>query len=159
MKLAAVKQPTKLHPLSSSSSSCSSPPTSPTSSTSSSSSRSSSPLYSSNIIIRNIFLSSTGPQTIEAMKHAQYSKVSMIVAANKINPIYGTSKMTWRYGVEIEDLGGDTKVVCVSGKTVQGMGATLVASLPTSRHRSILIAASVAVAVAPKSPLSMTAFP
>lgn len=65
------------------------------------------------------------PQTIEAIKHAQDFKVPMIVAVNKIDKpdsnIQRVKNDLARYGVEIEDFGGDTQVVCVSGKTGQGM--------------------------------------
>lgn len=65
------------------------------------------------------------PQTIEAIKHAQDSQVPMIVAVNKIDKpdsnIQRVKNDLARYGVEIEDFGGDTQVVCVSGKTGQGM--------------------------------------
>lgn len=65
------------------------------------------------------------PQTIEAIKHAQDAQVPMIVAVNKIDKpdsnIQRVKNDLARYGVEIEDFGGDTQVVCVSGKTGQGM--------------------------------------
>lgn len=65
------------------------------------------------------------PQTIEAIKHAQDARVPMIVAVNKIDKpdsnIQRVKNDLARYGVEIEDFGGDTQVVCVSGKTGQGM--------------------------------------
>lgn len=68
---------------------------------------------------------SVKPQTIEAIKHAKAAKVPIIVAVNKIdkeeaNPERVKQDLA-RYGVEIEDFGGDTQVVCVSGKTGQGM--------------------------------------
>lgn len=65
------------------------------------------------------------PQTIEAIKHARAAKVPMIVAINKIDK--DGAKMDQvkndlaQQGVEIEDFGGDVQVVCVSGKTGQGM--------------------------------------
>ncbi|KAL6720975.1 translation initiation factor IF-2 [Lecanora helva] len=69
---------------------------------------------------------SVKPQTIEAIKHAQAAKVPMIVAVNKIDKedsnVERVKQDLSRYGVEIEDYGGDTQVVCVSGKTGQGMG-------------------------------------
>jgi len=69
---------------------------------------------------------SVKPQTIEAIKHAQAAKVPMIVAVNKIDKedsnVEKVKQDLSRYGVEIEDYGGDTQVVCVSGKTGQGMG-------------------------------------
>ncbi|KAK4694648.1 translation initiation factor IF-2, partial [Lecanoromycetidae sp. Uapishka_2] len=68
---------------------------------------------------------SVKPQTIEAIKHAQAAKVPMIVAVNKIDKedsnVEKVKQDLARYGVEIEDYGGDTQVVCVSGKTGQGM--------------------------------------
>lgn len=68
---------------------------------------------------------SVKPQTIEAIMHAQAAKVPMIVAVNKIDKgdsnVERVKQDLARYGVEIEDNGGDTQVVCVSGKTGQGM--------------------------------------
>ena len=68
---------------------------------------------------------SVKPQTIEAIKHAQAAKVPMIVAVNKIDKedanVERVKQDLSRYSVEIEDYGGDTQVVCVSGKTGQGM--------------------------------------
>lgn len=68
---------------------------------------------------------SVKPQTIEAIKHARAAKVPMIVAVNKIDredsDVEKVKQDLARYGVEIEDYGGDTQVVCVSGKTGQGM--------------------------------------
>ncbi|KAL8670675.1 MAG: hypothetical protein Q9168_004796 [Polycauliona sp. 1 TL-2023] len=68
---------------------------------------------------------SVKPQTIEAIKHAQAAKVPIIVAINKIDKedqnIDRVKQDLARYGVEIEDYGGDTQVVCVSGKTGQGL--------------------------------------
>ena len=68
---------------------------------------------------------SVKPQTIEAIKHAQGAKVPIIVAINKVDKedsnIERVKQDLARYGVEIEDFGGDTQVVCVSGKTGQGM--------------------------------------
>ena len=68
---------------------------------------------------------SVKPQTIEAIKHAQSAKVPMIVAINKIDKedsnIDRVKQDLARYGVEIEDYGGETQVVCVSGKTGQGL--------------------------------------
>ena len=70
---------------------------------------------------------SVKPQTIEAIKHAQAAKVPMIVAVNKIDKedsnVERVKQDLARYNVEIEDYGGDTQVVCVSGKTGQGMEA------------------------------------
>lgn len=68
---------------------------------------------------------SVKPQTIEAIKHAQAARVPMIVAVNKIDKedsnVEKVKQDLSRYGVEIEDYGGDTQIVCVSGKTGQGM--------------------------------------
>lgn len=68
---------------------------------------------------------SVKPQTIEAIKHAQSANVPMIVAVNKVDKeesdIQRVKQDLARHGVEIEDFGGDTQVVCVSGKTGQGM--------------------------------------
>lgn len=68
---------------------------------------------------------SVKPQTIEAIKHAQAAKVPMIVAVSKIDKEEANLERVKhdlaRYGVEIEDSGGDTQVVCISGKTGQGM--------------------------------------
>lgn len=61
------------------------------------------------------------PQTIEAIKHAKKSGVPLIVAINKcdkpgvkIDKVLGDLA---RYDVDIEDYGGDTQTVQVSGKT------------------------------------------
>ncbi|KAI0381154.1 initiation factor 2 [Hypomontagnella monticulosa] len=68
---------------------------------------------------------SVKPQTIEAIKHARGAKVPMIVAINKIDKegarIDQVKHDLSVEGVEIEDFGGDVQVVCVSGKTGQGM--------------------------------------
>ncbi|KAH0538037.1 hypothetical protein FGG08_005349 [Glutinoglossum americanum] len=68
---------------------------------------------------------SVKPQTIEAIKHAKNAKVPMIVAINKIDKEEANVERVKldlaRHGVEVEDFGGDTQVVCVSGKTGQGM--------------------------------------
>ena len=68
---------------------------------------------------------SVKPQTIEAIKHAQAAKVPMIVAVNKIDKgdsnVERVKQDLARFGVEIEDYGGETQVVCVSGKTGEGM--------------------------------------
>jgi translation initiation factor IF-2 len=65
------------------------------------------------------------PQTIEAIKHAKAAKVPMIVALNKIDKEDARPEMVKqdlaRHGVEVEDFGGETQVVAVSGKTGQGM--------------------------------------
>ena len=68
---------------------------------------------------------SVKPQTIEAIKHAQTANVPMIVAINKVDKpdaeIERVKQDLGRYGVEIEDFGGDTQTVLVSGKTGQGI--------------------------------------
>ena len=65
------------------------------------------------------------PQTIEAINHAQAAKVPIIVAVNKMDKEDANAERVKndlaRHGVQIEDFGGDTQVVCVSGKTGQGM--------------------------------------
>ncbi|KAF2966555.1 hypothetical protein GQX73_g7000 [Xylaria multiplex] len=65
------------------------------------------------------------PQTLEALKHARAAKVPIIVAINKIDKdgarIDAVKHDLANAGVEIEDFGGDVQVVCVSGKTGQGM--------------------------------------
>ena len=69
---------------------------------------------------------SVKPQTVEAIKHAKSAKVPMIVAINKIDKdnanVERVKQDLARHGVEVEDIGGDTQVVCVSGKTGQGIG-------------------------------------
>ncbi|KAI1101154.1 initiation factor 2 [Jackrogersella minutella] len=68
---------------------------------------------------------SVKPQTIEAIKHSRAAKVPMIVAISKVDKdgarIDQVKHDLAREGVEIEDFGGDVQVVCVSGKTGQGM--------------------------------------
>lgn len=61
------------------------------------------------------------PQTIEAVKHARNSNVPIIVAINKCDkPSKNVDKVfndLSHYGVDIEDYGGETQTVQVSGKT------------------------------------------
>ncbi|EMD00250.1 hypothetical protein BAUCODRAFT_63987 [Baudoinia panamericana UAMH 10762] len=68
---------------------------------------------------------SVKPQTLEAIKHAKAANVPMIVAVNKIDKeeadLQRVKQDLSRHGVEIEDFGGETQVVPVSGKTGQGM--------------------------------------
>ncbi|KAF2838613.1 initiation factor 2 [Patellaria atrata CBS 101060] len=65
------------------------------------------------------------PQTLEAIKHAQAARVPIIVAINKIDkPEAAPERVKHdlaRHGIEVEDFGGDTQVVAVSGKTGQGI--------------------------------------
>lgn len=65
------------------------------------------------------------PQTLEALKHATSAKVPIIVAITKVDKedarIDQVKADLSRHGVEIEDYGGDVQVVCVSGRTGQGM--------------------------------------
>lgn len=65
------------------------------------------------------------PQTIEAIKHAKKSGVPVIVAINKcdkhginIQKVLGDLA---RYDIDIEDYGGETQTVQVSGKTGMNM--------------------------------------
>ncbi|CUM56270.1 unnamed protein product [Debaryomyces tyrocola] len=61
------------------------------------------------------------PQTIEAIKHAKKSGVPMIVAINKCDkPGVNTDRVLAdlsRHGIDVEEYGGDTQTVQVSGKT------------------------------------------
>ncbi|KAG9232307.1 hypothetical protein BJ875DRAFT_467188, partial [Amylocarpus encephaloides] len=65
------------------------------------------------------------PQTIEAINHAKAANVPMIVAINKVDkPDSNIDKVKQdlaRHNVDIEDFGGDTQVVLVSGKTGDGL--------------------------------------
>ncbi|KAK3290751.1 uncharacterized protein B0H64DRAFT_412051 [Chaetomium fimeti] len=65
------------------------------------------------------------PQTLEALKHARSAKVPIIVAINKVDKpeanIERVKSDLATHGVELEDYGGDVQVVCVSGRTGQGM--------------------------------------
>ncbi|KAI7341366.1 initiation factor 2 [Hortaea werneckii] len=68
---------------------------------------------------------SVKPQTLEALKHAKGAGVPMIVAVNKMDKegadLQRVKQDLARHGVEIEDFGGETQVVPVSGKTGLGM--------------------------------------
>jgi translation initiation factor IF-2 len=68
---------------------------------------------------------SVKPQTIEAINHAKSAKVPIIVAINKIDKedtnVERVKQDLARHGVDVEDFGGDTQAICVSGKTGQGM--------------------------------------
>lgn len=68
---------------------------------------------------------SVKPQTLEAIKHAQAAGVPMIVAVNKMDKedadLQRVKQDLARHGVEIEDFGGETQVVPVSGKSGLGM--------------------------------------
>jgi translation initiation factor IF-2 len=88
---------------------------------------------------------SVKPQTIEAIKHAKAANVPIIVAINKIDKDNASVEKVQgdllRYGVDVEDLGGDTQTVCVSGKTGQGMGELEEATVTLSEildHRAEL---------------------
>ncbi|KAF2008202.1 initiation factor 2 [Amniculicola lignicola CBS 123094] len=65
------------------------------------------------------------PQTVEAIKHANAAKVTIIVAINKIDKQQADVELVKadlaRNGVEVEDYGGDVQSVNVSGKTGQGI--------------------------------------
>ncbi|PKS07112.1 hypothetical protein jhhlp_005711 [Lomentospora prolificans] len=69
---------------------------------------------------------SVKPQTLEALKHVRDAKVPMIVAITKVDKedarIAQVKSDLSNHGVELEEYGGDVQVVCVSGKTGQGMG-------------------------------------
>ncbi|KAI9847265.1 MAG: hypothetical protein M1837_002851 [Sclerophora amabilis] len=68
---------------------------------------------------------SVKPQTIEAIRHAKAARVPIIVAINKIDKPESDAQRVKqdlaRHGVEVEDFGGDTQAVYVSGKTGEGM--------------------------------------
>lgn len=65
------------------------------------------------------------PQTIEAIKHAKKAGVPMVVAINKSDKKDANFDKVLadlaRYEVDIEDYGGDTQTVRVSGKTGMNM--------------------------------------
>ena len=67
------------------------------------------------------------PQTKEAIKHATHANVQIIVAINKIDKEDAYVEKVWqdlaREGINVEDYGGDTQAIPISGKTGQGMDA------------------------------------
>ncbi|USW59114.1 Putative small GTP-binding protein [Septoria linicola] len=86
---------------------------------------------------------SVKPQTLEAIKHAKAAGVPMIVAINKVDKeeadIQRVKQDLARHGVEIEDFGGETQIVPVSGKTGKGMDEleeTVVALSEILDHRA-----------------------
>lgn len=68
---------------------------------------------------------SVKPQTIEAIKHAKSAGVPIIVAINKCDKesadVQRVKSDLATHGVEIEEIGGDTQVIPVSGITGEGM--------------------------------------
>ncbi|KAL9624537.1 MAG: hypothetical protein Q9160_001201 [Pyrenula sp. 1 TL-2023] len=68
---------------------------------------------------------SVKPQTLEAIKHAQESKVAVIVAINKVDKedanVDRVKQDLARQGIDVESYGGETQAISVSGKTGQGM--------------------------------------
>jgi translation initiation factor IF-2 len=65
------------------------------------------------------------PQTIEAINHARAAGVPIVVAINKVdledaNPDRVKQELT-RYGVTVEEYGGDTIAVPVSARTKEGL--------------------------------------
>ena len=68
---------------------------------------------------------SVKPQTIEAIKHARAAHTQIVVAISKVDkPEADPDRVKQdlaRHGVEVEDYGGDTQTVNVSGKTGEGM--------------------------------------
>ncbi|RIA84033.1 hypothetical protein C1645_785046 [Glomus cerebriforme] len=65
------------------------------------------------------------PQTLEAIKHAKDAEVPMVVAINKIDRYNANSQKVREAllanGVELEEYGGETQCVEVSGLTGQGL--------------------------------------
>lgn len=65
------------------------------------------------------------PQTTEAIKHAQKAGVNMIVAINKMDKpgvdVEKVKRDLMTHGVEVEDYGGETQSVPVSGLTGKGL--------------------------------------
>nr|POE98296.1 translation initiation factor if-2, mitochondrial [Quercus suber] len=68
---------------------------------------------------------SVKPQTLEAIKHAKSAGVPIIVAINKVDKeeadVQRVKQDLARHDIDIEDYGGETQVVEVSGRTGQGM--------------------------------------
>ena len=68
---------------------------------------------------------SVKPQTIEAIKHAKAANVPIIVAITKVDKedanVERVRQDLAQHEIYVEDFGGDTQVVAVSGKTGQGM--------------------------------------
>lgn len=68
---------------------------------------------------------SVKPQTLESIRCAREAGVPMIVAVNKVDKeeadVQRVKQDLARNGVEVEEFGGETQVVAVSGKTGQGM--------------------------------------
>lgn len=73
------------------------------------------------------------PQTIEAIKHAQYAKVPIIVAINKIDKpgvnIDNITKELIKYSIISEKFGGENIFVSVSAKTGFGIDKLLMSIL------------------------------
>ncbi|KAK3715585.1 translation initiation factor IF-2 [Vermiconidia calcicola] len=68
---------------------------------------------------------SVKPQTLESLRCAREAGVPILVAINKVDKegadVQRVKQDLARNGVEIEDFGGEVQVVCVSGKTGEGM--------------------------------------
>jgi len=68
---------------------------------------------------------SVKPQTLESLRCAREAGVPLIVAINKVDKeeadVQRVKQDLARAGVEIEDFGGETQVVLVSGKTGEGL--------------------------------------
>lgn len=68
---------------------------------------------------------SVKPQTLEAIKHATDAKVPIIAAINKVDKedsnIDRVKQDLARYGVTVEDYGGEVQAIPVSGKFGKGM--------------------------------------
>ena len=65
------------------------------------------------------------PQTVEAIKHAKAARVPIIVAINKIDKDEAAPERIKaelaRKDIDVEDFGGETQVVEISGKTGKGV--------------------------------------